>query len=223
MVRVSENGRIATGGANGFGCALSANVLVLNRYFVAVHVVNVRRTLGLLFRQMAEVIHQEDGQFANYDFESWVIVSELRAEDKQPHEDWIRAVNFELQVPRVIRLLRFERVPQQSLRFNRRNLLARDGHRCQYCQRNFPPGQLSLDHVFPRSRGGQTTWDNVVTSCLKCNVQKGGRTPKEAHMKLLTKPKKPKVSPLLVNKLDNPKYKSWQPFLPQVTPRWEAG
>ena len=194
---------------------LSANVLVLNRFYVAVHVVNVRRTLALLYREHAEVIHVEDDQYANYDFESWRIVSELRADNKQPHEDWIRSVNFELQVPRVIRLLNFERVTRQSLRFNRRNLFARDGYRCQYCGRSFPAGQLSLDHVLPRSRGGKTTWENVVCCCLSCNVKKGGRTPKEARMKLRSQPTSPKFSPWLARKLNNPKYAIWRSFLPR--------
>ena len=134
---------------------LAANVLVLNRFYVAVHVVNVRRTLSLLCCEHAEVVHMEDDQYANYDFESWRIISELRSENKQPDEDWIRSVSFELQVPRVIRLLRYERVPRQTLRFNRRNLFARDGYRCQYCGRSYPSSQLSLDHVVPRSRGGE--------------------------------------------------------------------
>ena len=194
---------------------LCANVLVLNRFYIAVHVVNVRRTLTLLYREHAEVIHLEDDQYANYDFESWCLISELRAENKGPHEDWIRAVNFELQIPRVIRLLKYDRIPRQTLRFNRRNVFARDGHRCQYCTRTFPASQLSMDHVMPRSRGGDNSWENVVCCCLKCNVSKGGRTPKEARMTLMRKPTKPKFSPWLVNKLNNPRYESWRTFLPR--------
>ena len=136
--------------------ALSSSVLVLNRYYMAVHVVNVRRALGLLFRELAEVIHLEEGQYANYNFETWLEISTLRAADKQLHDDWIRGINFELQVPRVIRLLSFDRVPRQSVRFNRRNLFARDGNHCQYCGKSFPTSELSLDHIMPRSRGGET-------------------------------------------------------------------
>src|SRR4029078_6553245 len=102
--------------------ALSSSVLVLNRYYMAVHVVNVRRALGLLFRELAEVIHFEEGQYGNYNFESWREVSAMRASFKGQQDDWIRGVNFELQAPRVIRLLSYDRVPKQSIRFNRRNL-----------------------------------------------------------------------------------------------------
>jgi 5-methylcytosine-specific restriction endonuclease McrA len=192
-------------------------VLVLNRFYLAVHVMNVRRAFGLLYRSLAEVLDVEDGQFANYDFAGWLEISELRATVKQPHEDWIHSVNFEIQVPRVIRLLRYDRVPKLSLRFNRRNLFARDGHRCQYCGSTAPAQQLSLDHVVPRSRGGETSWENVVCCCIRCNTRKGGRTPQEARMKLLRNPHRPATSPLLAHKLTNPKYAPWRVFLNDVS------
>jgi 5-methylcytosine-specific restriction endonuclease McrA len=121
----------------------------------------------------------------------------------------------------VIRLLSFDRLPKRSLRLNRHTIFARDGHRCQYCNRRFPGSQLSLDHVVPRSRGGQTTWENVVCACLQCNVKKGGRTPQEAHMRLGRKPSRPKRSPLLLLKLGSPKYESWRTWL--EAGYWEVG
>jgi len=200
---------------------LAASVLVLNRLYLAVHVVGVRRAFGLLCREVAEVVHLEEGKFANYDFQSWREISELRADEKQPDEDWIRAVHFEIQVPRVIRLLRYDRLPKRSLRLNRQTVLARDEHRCQYCGRRMPTSQLSMDHVIPRSRGGRTTWENVVCACLACNVKKGGRTPREARMTLICRPVRPKRSPLLLLKLSNPKYHSWKTWLDGA--HWEVG
>jgi 5-methylcytosine-specific restriction endonuclease McrA len=200
------------------GRVLTTSVLVLNRFYLAVHVISVRRAFILLYREGAEVVHIEDGQYANYDFTTWCEVSSFRAmERKAPHEDWLRAVNFEIQVPRIIRLLKYDRVPRKSLRFNRRNIFARDGNRCQYCGRSLPMSQLSIDHVLPRSRGGETTWDNVVCSCLACNTHKGGRTPQEAHMRLMTRPAEPKTNPILAMKLNNPKYQSWRTFLPTAS------
>lgn len=200
---------------------LQASVLVLNRLYMAIRIVNVRRAFGLLFRDVAEVIHLEEGAFANHDFQSWREVSELRAALKQPHEDWVQAVNFEIQVPRVIRLLSFDRLPSQKLHLNRRSVLARDGHCCQYCGDHFPAHQLSLDHVIPRSRGGMTAWENVVCACLRCNVKKGGRTPKEARMTLVRRPVRPRQNPILVLKLSNPKYESWRTWLDGV--HWDLG
>jgi 5-methylcytosine-specific restriction endonuclease McrA len=130
-----------------------------------------------------------------------------------PEHDWIRGVGFQLRAPRVIRLTECDRGPRQGLRFNRRNVFARDGNRCQYCGQGFPMSELSLDHVVPRSQGGLTTWENIVCACVACNVRKGGRTPQEARMNLIREPVKPKRSPLLSLKLGNPKYASWKSFV----------
>ena len=197
------------------GRALNASVLALNRNFTAVRVITARHAFILLFRDVAEVIDIEEGQFNNYDFPSWCELSRLRVEQKDTHDDWIRAVNFEIQVPRIVRLTRFDRQHCTTLRLNRRNLFARDDHCCQYCGQVLPANQLSLDHVVPRSRGGETTWENVVASCVKCNTKKGGRTPQEARMKLMRAPARPSHNPLLTVKLGNPKYESWKSFLPK--------
>lgn len=206
--------------------ALSLSVLVLNRSFVAVHVVNVRRAIGLLFRRLAEVVHVEEGQFAAYSLDSWRELSQLRAAFRDEgqgeshlhgghsaQDDWVQAIGYQLQAPRVIRLTTCDRMPRQGLRFNRRNVFARDGNVCQYCGQQFPLSELSLDHVVPRSRGGTTTWENIVCACVSCNVHKGGRTPHEAHMQLIRHPVRPKRSPLLALKLGNPKYESWKNFV----------
>ncbi len=194
---------------------LNASVLVLNRHYMAVHVVNVRRAFGLLVNCLAEVIHIEDGQYTNYDFDSWREISELRAsfKERSPHEDWVRSVNFHVCVPRVLRLLHYDRLPKQRVRLNRRNIFARDANLCQYCGKRFATSELSLDHVLPSCRGGDTSWENLVCACVRCNVRKGGRTPQEAGMKLIKKPVRPKRSPLLTIKLGNPKYASWKNFL----------
>ena len=125
----------------------------------------------------------------------------------------MRSVNFEIQVPRVLRLLYYDRMPKQRVRLNRRNLFARDRNLCQYCGKRFATSDLSLDHVIPSCRGGETTWENVVCACIRCNVRKGGRTPREARMKLIKKPVRPSQSPALTIKLGNPKYASWKTFI----------
>lgn len=193
--------------------SLHASVLVLNRAYVAIHIVHVRRAFTLLYRELAEVLDVDEGQFGNYDFSGWLEISQLRSEEKSPHDDWVKSVNFDIQVPRVIRLLRFDRIPKRTTRFNRKTLFARDEHTCQYCALTLPASQLSLDHVVPKSRGGKTTWENIVCCCLRCNTRKGGRTPQEARMKLLRPPAKPRQSPLLAHKLQNPKYSTWRQFI----------
>jgi len=197
--------------------SLGSSVLVLNRLYMAVHVIGARRAFALIYRNLAEVIHFEEGQFGNYDFETWRVLSELKVGSKRLDEDWVTAVNFEILVPRVIRLMTYDRLPRSTVAFSRRSVLARDANRCQYCARRFPTRELSLDHVVPRSRGGEMTWENVVCSCVRCNVKKGGRTPREANMKLLRRPTKPTRCPILSMKLSNPKYASWKTFLELAT------
>ena len=194
--------------------ALDASVLVLNKMFMAVHIISVRRAFCLLCKDLAEVVSLEEGQFVSYNFSSWREVSEYRAQHfRREEDDWVRTSTTQIQVPRVIRLLGYEKMPKHTVKFNRRNIFARDNNQCQLCGKKFPTTELSLDHVVPRSQGGQSTWENVVCACVECNVRKGGRTPKQAHMSLIRKPEKPKRSPLLNLKLTHKKYQSWKTFL----------
>ena len=196
--------------------ALDGRVLVLNKLYMAVHIVSVRRALSLLYKQTAEVVSVEEDQYNSYNFESWIEVSEAKrrfeAEDYDP-DDWVRGVSFELIVPRIVRLLVYDRLRASEVRFNRRNIYARDENHCQYCGRRFPTSELTLDHVIPRSQGGQSTWSNVVCACVACNVRKGGRPPRRAGMKLIRKPTKPRRSPVVKLHLRSQKYQSWKQFL----------
>lgn len=192
---------------------LSASVLVLNRFFMALRVVNVRRAFVLLYKDLAEVVAVEDGAFATYDFQTWTELSQYKELHESKDYEWIHSVRTRIAVPRVIRLTGFEKMPRREAKFNRRNIFARDGNRCQYCGKKFPPSELSLDHVIPKSQGGKATWDNIVCACLSCNVRKGGRTPREARMKLVRRPIKPKACPTLQLRASSPRYRSWQYFL----------
>jgi len=192
---------------------LDSHVLVLNKYYAAVRVVSARRAFVMIFKQIAEVVLPENGGYVSHDFQSWLQVSQERALYQHDHFDWVRCVRFEVAVPRIVRLLTYDRVPRQPVKFNRRNIFARDRNRCQYCGKRFPMTELSLDHVVPRSRGGGASWENIVCCCVACNVRKGGRVPREANMRLIAEPVKPKRSPILTLRLSSEKYASWKQFL----------
>ena len=198
---------------------LDDHVLLLNAHYVATCVVTVRRAFSLLFKcdgtrqPVAEVVHLEDGRYVSYNFEDWTELSAFKREFEPAHYDWIRTVRFDLAVPRIIRVLRFSKVPRQEVKFNRRNVYARDHSTCQYCGQRYSGAELSLDHVIPRSQGGPTTWGNVVCCCLECNVRKGGQTPFQAHMTLIRKAVKPRRSPTISIKLSEHRYASWRQFL----------
>ncbi|GAK49588.1 putative HNH endonuclease [Candidatus Moduliflexus flocculans] len=109
----------------------------------------------------------------------------------------IHSISFSIQLPAVVRLLYLVKRQRQEVKFSRRNLYARDKGQCQYCGTSLLPKEITYDHVVPKSQGGQTTWDNVVTCCLACNSKKANRTPKQARMSLLTPPRRPQWNQFL--------------------------
>ncbi|MHC4739460.1 MAG: HNH endonuclease [Planctomycetota bacterium] len=196
-----------------FKSGLDCNVLVLNKHYMAVRIVRARRAFSLLFRDLAEVVSFEEGVYSNYNFQSWCEVSEFKRNFEPDGHDWVSTVSFYIAVPRIIRLLFYDHLPRNEVRFNRRNIFARDKNSCQYCGKRYPTSELSLDHVIPKSMGGKSAWDNIVCACTKCNVRKGGRTPRQAGLKLIQKPVKPKRNPLVHVHLGHRRYQSWKQFL----------
>ncbi len=183
---------------------LDSGVLVLNRSYQPIHVTSVKRAFELLYQGIARAI---DREYRLFDFQSWGALA------ADTHPDTVGTVSRRIRVPRVIVLLACEHLPRARVRFSRHNIYLRDGNRCQYCGRGFQRAELNLDHVIPRSRGGITTWENVVCSCVACNLRKGGRTPDEAGMKLLRTPARPKWSPFHRLGSKRPSHQDWGPFL----------
>ena len=199
--------------ASEYKSGLDCNVLVLNKHYMAIRIVGARRAFSLLFRELAEVVFLEQGRYSNYDFESWCGLSQLRRNFEPDGHDWVSTVNFHIAVPRIIRLLFYDRLPRNEVKFNRRNIFARDKNKCQYCGKRHPTTELSLDHIIPRSMGGKAIWENIVCACTKCNVKKGGRPPRLAGMTLIQKPVRPKHNPLVHIHLGHQRYHSWKQFL----------
>jgi 5-methylcytosine-specific restriction endonuclease McrA len=189
---------------------------VLNRVYAAVRIVDARRAFTLLVKDLAEVISVENGSFVNYSFLSWTDAAEFQREHENDAHDWIRTARLSIAVPKVIRLLGYDRFPREHVKLNRRNIYARDGSRCQYCGKHFPTRELTLDHVLPRVQGGENSWTNLVCACVRCNARKGGRTPVEAGMRLLRTPVKPKRNPAITVRLGSPRYQSWKAFLDEA-------
>ena len=192
---------------------LDEKVLVLNRLYTAIRVISARRAFVMLCKDVAEVISVEEGRYLNYDFESWTEVAALQRQFEPDAHAWIRTPRFEIAVPKIIRLLGYDRLPRQQVKLNRRNLYARDANQCQYCGRHFPTRELTIDHVVPRVQGGAHCWENLVCACVKCNARKGGRTPGEAHLKLVRKPVRPRRNPVVTLRLGSAKYQTWRAFL----------
>ena len=140
-------------------------VLVLNNTFEPLHVCSARRAVILLFTGRAERV-EDSGRI-------------------------IRSPSVLFVIPAVIRLHRYVKRPASSaISFNKKNILKRDAHTCQYCGRNGGE-RMTIDHVIPRSLGGRTVWENVVSACRDCNLKKGNKPLHEASMALLRKPSRP--------------------------------
>jgi len=203
-------------GAPNFSSGLDAKVLVLNRYFSAIRVIDARRAFVLLAKEIAEVVAVEDGSYVSYPFSTWTELSEFRREFESLDHDWVRTARITIAVPKIVRVLGYDRLPREAVKLNRRNIYARDSNRCQYCGRSFPTKELTLDHIKPRVQGGGNSWTNLVCACVKCNARKGGRTPEQAGMRLIRVPVKPKRNPAISLRLGSPKYESWKAFLDEA-------
>ncbi len=203
----------ASGPLEPLASGLDAKVLVLNKYYAAVRVVTARRALCLLFKEHAEVICVERGQYLTYDVSGWLQVAELQWEFERDQHDWVRSVRCRVSVPRVIRLYAYDRIPRERVRLTRRNLFARERNQCMYCGSHFASADLTVDHVIPRAQGGADTWENLVAACRGCNARKGGRTPDEAGMTLVRQPRAPRRNPSITARLSSDRYAAWRPFL----------
>lgn len=160
---VENNAAIPTGSSGSRPAIMQEPVLVLNATFEPINVTAVRRAMVLLLKGVAQ------------------------AEELNHAE--VHSATKVLKVPSVIRLLAYRHIPQQTRALSRKNILLRDHNTCQFCGHMFSASELTLDHVVPRSRGGRSSWENLVASCYQCNNRKGDRTPEEAGLELVRRPR----------------------------------
>ena len=159
-------------------------VLVLNASYEPLQLVRLERAIKLIYLAKAEIVEATDGRVC-----SWLV---------------------EVARPSVIRLLRYISLPHRRAPCTRRGVLQRDGYTCQYCGAQPAQHLLTLDHVIPRTQGGQTSWENLVTACRACNHTKGGRTPQTARMTLRSTPRQPsRLAMLMISLVRHP---SWQAY-----------
>jgi len=158
-----HHARVATDHEGPQWAAMHAPVLVLNASYEPINVCAARRAIILVLKGVA-MMEEADG-------------------------NCLHAARIAIRIPSVIRLLEYRRIPHQTRSLSRKNILMRDRYTCQYCHRTLPSGELTLDHVVPRARAGESAWENLVACCNPCNNRKGSRTPEEAGMKLARQPR----------------------------------
>ncbi len=184
------------------------DVLVLNKNFYAIAVTGWQRAISLLYLDHARVV---DEGYRTYDFGGWLDASR---EFDENSSGFVNTPNMKIAIPEVISLKMFGQVPKREVTFCRRNLFLHYDWTCCYCGKKFPSEKLNLDHVLPKSRGGKTSWENVVVSCIPCNKRKANRLPSESGMKLNRTPARPRsrTGPVLWPGSGNKP--AWNPFLP---------
>jgi 5-methylcytosine-specific restriction endonuclease McrA len=185
---------------------LQRPTLVLNRTWQPVNVATVARALVLVFNDTARVVDPADYQTYN-----WADWAKLRPRDG---EACIRGVRMRLRVPEVVTLAHFDRLPSVTVSFSRRNLFKRDHYTCQYCGAQPGAEELTIDHVTPRSQGGESRWENCVLACVSCNKRKADRTPQQAHLHLRRKPVRPRWNPLYA--AHDVRVESWSKFISEA-------
>ncbi len=165
--------------------ALGGKVLVLNQSYEPISICSPKKAIILIYLMKAEMV----------------------AERKNKR---IRSVSNSYPFPSIIKLLTYIKIPFKSVELSRKNIIKRDGNRCQYC--NKKSVEITIDHIIPKSRGGMDTWENLTAACVRCNNRKGNRTPEEADMPLLTKPRKPNHIIFLKQHIGVLE-EAWKPFL----------
>ena len=165
------------------------DTLVLNKAWVPVNIVDYKGCMKYICQDAASSL---DSDFIAYNFEDWITYSTLPRVIDDGHS-FVNTVSHKIAIPDIIVLHKYDRLPQREVKFTRQSVFERDGHICQYCGGKFPRDKLQKEHVIPKAQGGESNWNNIVAACMACNSIKRDRTPEQAGMKLLRKPKEPKM------------------------------
>jgi 5-methylcytosine-specific restriction endonuclease McrA len=192
---------------------LSRPVLTLNRNWQPIQTTTVKDAIVLVAKGSAVIIDPET--YEVHDLETWDDVSKAKGKFEKR---MVRSAHLSLAPPEVIRLTNYGDLAERSVVFSRRNIFKRDKFCCQYCGKQMATQDLTLDHVMPRSRGGESSWENTVLACIDCNKMKADRTPKEAGMTLKGVPKKPTWK-MLAQVPPSMRRESWEKFLSRAY--WE--
>lgn len=166
------------------GSVINRSVLMLNQNYEPLTVCSARRAIVLMFQGKAEMIETADSL-------------------------QIHTVDSAYDCPSVVRLWRYRKVPFKRIMLTRKNVIVRDRHRCQYC--NHSKGPMTVDHIIPKTEGGGDTWENLVCACSRCNNKKGDRTPEEAGMRLLRRPRRPTLITFIQQNISVAD--RWRPYL----------
>ena len=168
-----------------FDDKLSKKVLLLNSSYEPLSIINSKKALIMLITQKVDYIEK-----SNY---------------------FVHSQDIIFVIPRIVKLKTYIFLQHRRISLTRKNIFKRDKNKCQYCGKT--NAMLTIDHIIPKNKGGNDTWENLVSACKKCNLNKGNTLLKDTNMSLIQKPKKPHYLFYMQDYVDNKEYKSWKPYL----------
>ena len=189
------------------------DTLILNRLYIPIHIVSWKRSVSLLYQGLAKSLDQD---LIPYEYEEWIKYTTLPTFDETFY-NFVHSSTVTLAVPDILVLKEYDRLPRRDVKYSRENLFQRDGQKCAYCGKKFKRDELTVDHILPRSKGGDNSWKNLITSCKKCNNIKADRTPMDAGMPLLFKATEPRWSNSFSKIANRPDIRpNWSKFLDAI-------
>jgi len=209
---------------------LNSRVLVLNTSWIPIDVTTVYEAICMAVKERCRFVDPDT--YACYDFEEWVVTWEDAIQHARVSMPSLSSPSVTVRIPTVVALTDYSGFATGKCRgrpkFSRRNIYLRDHNMCQYCGKKLRTDQLNLDHVVPKSQGGEMTWENIVLSCIPCNDKKKNRTPEKAGMRLISRPRAPKPGELkrpfgecLRRKLGRNIPSNWEAFVDKMY--WDVG
>lgn len=183
------------------------DILVLNKSYIPIHIVDWKKGMSLIFQENAKPLDQD---LILYSFQEWLLFSTDYISKNYPK---INTTKYEIAIPEIILLKNFDRLPHRDVKYSRQTLFERDGYKCYLCNNIFERKDLTVDHVIPRSKGGVTNWSNTITCCKNCNSIKSNKYLHELNLKPFFMPKKPRwINPISHSNKKNI-LSSWEKFM----------
>ena len=187
------------------------DTLILNRAWIPVQISTWKKAIATIYKDHAKAL---DRDFVGYEFDDWLTFG--RQAEINGY-NMVHSAKMTMAIPEIIVLTKYDKLPPRDIKYSRENIFNRDDFKCQFCGQRFKLSELTVDHVVPKSKGGKSTWDNIVSACKKCNNKKADRTPDQANMKLIHKPVKPKWIDPITNKRGRAHIcESWKKYMPRM-------
>lgn len=186
----------------------TSHTLILNKLWYPINLVPAIRAICMVFEGTANAI---DDYYTQHDFESWV-----NTQDTDSDDGYIQSSSCRIKIPKVIVLNGYDKIPKTKVRLSKANIYKRDAFTCQYCGKLASKARLTIDHIYPKSKGGDTSWMNCVACCVYCNTKKADKILEKSGLKLIRKPFEPEGRHIANFYFEQHKIPAWENFMSSI-------